>query len=302
MNSDNNQIKMLATSIHQLTRIDNYVDTKVPGLTVFKKTEANIPQVGMYEPSVCLIAQGAKKVLLGHEQFIYDTQHYIFSCVHLPVVSQVIDASNDTPYLGLKLNFDYQELALLIADLDLPLPKNQKASPGMATGDLTDELINAFQRLINLEEESEHIHILAPIIRREIFYRLLTGEQGEKLMRLSAMGTHTQQVAQSISWIKTHFAQSINIEMLAEMANMASSTFHQHFRKMTAMSPLQYIKQLRLQEARKLMLTQHFDASRACFHVGYDSPSQFSREYKRLFGDSPAKHITKLRNNLSSKS
>lgn len=286
---------LLASSILSLTEQNEYLPTKVPGLSVFRKTDATKPVAGFYEPSVCLIAQGAKRVLLGSESYVYDTEHYLFSGVLLPVVAQVIDASMEQPYLGLKLTFDYQEITQLMTDSQVPPSMRKKSSRGMATGMLTPQLISAFQRLVDLNEEESNISILAPMVRREIFYRLLVGEQGDTLRQLAAMDTQTHRVASAISWLKSNFSKTIRVDELAQIASMGVSTFHHHFRNMTAMSPLQYIKQLRLQEARKLMLTEHLDAASAAFQVGYESPSQFSREYGRLYGCPPAKDVTELR-------
>ncbi|MDN4500993.1 AraC family transcriptional regulator [Alteromonadaceae bacterium BrNp21-10] len=296
-NLDSN-MNLLASSILKLTECKDYYSTQVPGLTVFKKVDATTI-AGFYEPSVCLIAQGAKRVQLGDETYIYDTEHYLFSGVHLPVVAQVVDASVEHPYLGLKLTFDYQEITQLMTDSQLPPPKGQRSGRGMATGTLSLSLISAFQRLIDLVDDESSIPMLAPMIRREIFYRLLVGEQGEKLRQLAAMGTQTHQVAKAISWLKSNFSKSVRVEELAQIASMSISTFHHHFRNMTAMSPLQYLKLMRLQEARRLMLTEHLDAATSAFQVGYESPSQFSREYGRLYGCSPAKDVNKLRFKLA---
>lgn len=294
-----NAMTQLALSISQLTKQNDYLPTNVPGLTVFKKTDTTKPMVGFYEPSVCLIAQGAKHVQLADESYIYDNKHYLFSGIHLPVVAQVIDACSEQPYLGLKLTFDYQEITQLMTDSQVPPPKKQQSSRGMTTGVLTLPLIKAFQRLIDLVNEEADIPILAPMARREIFYRLLVGDQGEILRQHAAMGTQTHQVAKAISWLKANYSQSIRIEELAQIACMGVSTFHHHFRNMTAMSPLQYSKQLKLQEARRLMLTEHLDAASAAFQVGYESPSQFSREYGRLYGCSPARDVNTLRDKLA---
>lgn len=292
-------MNLLASSILKLTEFESYLTTAVPGLTLFKKTDAATPIAGFYEPSVCLIAQGAKRVQLGEERFIYDSEHYLFSGIHLPVVAQVIDASDEEPYLGLKLTFDYQEITQLMTDSQLPPPKGQRSSRGMATGALSLALISAFQRLVDLVDDEPGIPMLAPLIRREIFYRLLVGEQGALLRQLAAMGTQTHQVARTISWLKSNYSESVRVEDLARIANMGLSTFHHHFRNMTAQSPLQYLKQLRLQEARRLMLTEHLDAASAAFQVGYESPSQFSREYGRFYGCSPARDVNELRSKLA---
>ncbi len=292
-------MQLLASSISKITADEDYVTTPVPGLSVFKKTESNTPLVGFYEQSVCLIAQGAKRVQLADESYLYDTERYLFSGIHLPVVAQILNASESTPYLGLKLTFDYQEITQLMTDSQLPPPKAQQTSSSMATGALSLALISAFQRLVDLVDDEASIPMLAPMIRREIFYRLLIGEQGTKLRQLAAMGTQTHQVAKAISWLKQHFSSAMQVETLAQMANMGVSTFHHHFRNMTNMSPLQYTKRLRLQEARRLMLTEHLDAASAAYQVGYESPSQFSREYTRLYGLSPVKDVTELRHKLA---
>lgn len=302
MNTDSTlsrNMELLAASIARLTQQQDYAPTLVPGLTVFKKTDAAIPIAGFYEPSVCLIAQGAKRVQLGDESYQYDTKHYLFSGVHLPVVAQVIEATIERPYLGLKLTFDYQEITQLMADSQLPPAKGQRAGRGMATGTLSLAILSAFQRLVDLADDAASIAMLAPMIRREIFYRLLVGEQGEKLRQLAGMGTQTYQIAKAISWLKSNFSSSMRIAELARVANMSVSTFHHHFRNMTAMSPLQYLKQVRLQEARRLMLTEHVDAASAAFRVGYESASQFSREYGRMYGCSPAKDVNELRYKLA---
>jgi AraC-like DNA-binding protein len=249
----------------------------------------------MYEPSICLVVQGAKHVKLGDDGFVYDAQHYLITSVHLPTVVQVTEASPDKPYLGLRLKFSLREIAQLMADSHLPPPKSQQSSRGMATGENTPELVNAFVRLIELLDNEQDIPILAPVVHREIIYRLLVGDQGARLRQIAAAGSQSQQIARAIEWLKENFAQPLRIDDLAEKASMSTSTFHHHFRSMTALSPLQYMKQLRLQEARNLMFSQRLDAATAAFQVGYESPSQFSREYSRLFGAPPLRDISNLR-------
>jgi AraC-like DNA-binding protein len=253
----------------------------------------------MYEPSVCLVVQGAKRVLLGDESYLYDARHYLITSVHLPTVVQVVEASSEKPYLGLKLTLDQREISQLMVDSNLPAPPSQQSTRGMATGEVTLPLLNAFQRLIGLIDDEKDIPILSPIIQREIIYRLLVGEQGARLRQIASAGSQSQQIARAIDWLKSNFAQPFRIDDLAAEARMSSSTFHHHFRSMTALSPLQYQKQLRLQEARRLMLTEHLDAATAAFQVGYESPSQFSREYNRQFGAPPVRDITTLRQRSS---
>jgi AraC-like DNA-binding protein len=285
----------LAENIARLTENGELRTTAVPGLSLFRKTEPSEPVTGMYEPSVCLIAQGAKRVLLGDDTYIYDASHYLFSGLHLPVIAQVIEASQEKPYLGLRLTFDYRDISQLMADSQLPALRLKKTDRGMATGELTVPLLSAFQRLVDLLDQKQDIPVLSPVIQREIFYRLLVGEQGAILRQLAVTGTQSQQVARVVLWLKANFSQPLRVDELSEMANMGTSTFHHHFRSMTALSPLQYQKQLRLQEARRLMLTEHTDAASAAFQVGYESPSQFSREYSRLYGAPPGRDIMNLR-------
>jgi transcriptional regulator GlxA family with amidase domain len=180
-------------------------------------------------------------------------------------------------------------------DSNLPLSRPQQSSRGMATGEVTLPLLTAFQRLVDLLAEPKDIPILAPIIQREIFYRLLVGDQGARLRQIASAGSQSQQIARAIDWLKDNFTRPLRIDDLATQVNMSTSTFHHHFRTLTAMSPLQYQKWLRLNEARRMMLIENQDAATVAFQVGYESPSQFSREYSRLFGEPPLRDITNLR-------
>jgi AraC-like DNA-binding protein len=297
--SDNNSMEAaigaLGRSIARLTEKGELHTTAVPGLSLFRREEPTGPITGMYEPSVCLVAQGAKRVLLGDDTYVYDAQHYLITSVHLPTVVQIIEASRSKPYLGLRLKLDQREISQLMVDSNLPPPRVQQSSRGMATGEVTLPLLTAIQRLIDLLAEQQDIPILAPIIQREIIYRLLVGDQGERLRQIASAGSQSHQIARAIDWLKGNYSQPLSIDNLAAHVRMSSSTFHHHFRSMTALSPLQFQKQLRLQEARRLMLAERMDAATAAFQVGYESPSQFSREYNRLFGAPPLRDITNLR-------
>jgi len=209
-------------------------------------------------------------------------------------VVQVLEASPEKPYLGLVLKLDLREMSQLMLDSNLPSPRPE-SSRGMATGEVTLPLVSAFQRLIDLLDDVEDIPILAPVIQREISYRLLVGDQGARFRQIATAGSQSQQIAKAINWLKDNFTETLRIDDLAAQSNMSTSSFHHHFRSVTAMSPLQYQKWLRLSEARRLMLTENQDAANAAFNVGYESPSQFSREYSRLFGNSPLRDVTKLR-------
>lgn len=288
-------IEALNKSIARWTEQGELHTTAIPGLSLFRRKEPTEPISGMYEPSVCLVSQGAKRVILGEDTYVYDADHYLITSVHLPTIVQIIEASPDKPYLGLRLKFDLREVSQLMVDSNLPQPRPQQSNRAMATGEVTLQLTNAFVRLIDLLADEKAIPILAPIIQREIIYRLLVGDQGERLRQIATAGSQSQQIAKAIGWLKNNYSQTISMDNLAAQANMSTSTFHHHFRSLTALSPLQYQKQLRLQEARRLMLSERMDAANAAFQVGYESPSQFNREYNRQFGAPPLRDITKLR-------
>jgi AraC-like DNA-binding protein len=217
-------------------------------------------------PGLCVIAQGVKRVLLGDDTYVLDVHHFLITSVDLPTVMQIIHAS-----------------------------RAQQSSRGMATGAVTVPLLSACQRLLDLLAAPQDMPILAPLIQREMLYRLLVGEQGARLRQIASAGSQSHQIAQAIEWLKRHYTLPLRIEDLAAHVHMSPSTFHQHFRALTAMSPLQYQKWLRLNEARRVMLTERLEAATAAFQVGYESPSQFSREYRRVFGAPPLRDITSLR-------
>jgi AraC-like DNA-binding protein len=288
-------LEALGKSIARWTDKGDHPATAIPGLSLFRRDEPTQPASYMYEPSICLIAQGVKRVLLGDDTYVYDAHHFLITSVDLPTVVQIIKASPEKPYLGLILNLDQREMSQLMVDSNLPSPRAQPSSRGMAIGEVTLPLLTVFQRLIDLLAEPKDIPILAPIIHREIVYRLLVSDQGERLRQMASTGSQSQQIARAIDWLKSHFTEPLRIEDLATQVNMSTSTFHHHFRALTAMSPLQYQKWLRLNEARRLMLTERLDATTAAFQVGYESPSQFSREYSRSFGAPPLRDMTNLR-------
>jgi AraC-like DNA-binding protein len=288
-------LEALAESIARWTDKDHHPETAIPGLSLHRREALTEPMSGMYEPSICLVAQGAKRVLLGDDTYVYDAHHFLLTSVDLPTVVQVIEASREKPFLGLLLKLDQRQIAQLMVDSHLPPPRAQQSSRGMATGEVTLPLLSACQRLLDLLAEPQDIPILAPLIQREISYRLLVGDQGVRLRQMASAGSQSHQIARAIDWLKGNFTLPLRIDDLAKRVNMSTSTFHHHFRALTAMSPLQYQKRLRLNEARWLMLTERLDATNAAFQVGYESPSQFSREYSRLFGAPPLRDITSLR-------
>jgi AraC-like DNA-binding protein len=293
-------LEALQKSIARWTSEDGPLVTAIPGLLLSRRSAPTEPMSHMYEPSICLVAQGVKQVLLGDDTYVYNARHFLVTSVDLPTVVQVIKASREKPCLSLLLKLDQRELSQLIADSNLPPPRALESSRGMAIGEVTLPLLTAFQRLIHLLDEPKDIPILGPIIQREIFYRLLVGDQGTRLRQMASAGSHSHQIAQAIEWLKSHYTQPLRIDDLAARVHMSTSAFHHHFRRLTAISPLQYQKWLRLNEARRLMLTEHFNAATAAFRVGYESPSQFSREYRRFFDEPPSRDITTLRQTADS--
>ncbi len=235
-------LEALGESIARWTDKGRQIVTAIPGLSLFRRDEPTPPASIMYEPSLCLVAQGAKRVLLGDETYVYDAHHFLITSVDLPTVVQIIEASREKPYLGLMLKLDQREMSQLMVDSNLPPPRAQQSSRGMATGEVTLPLLTAFQRLIDLLAEPKDIPILAPIIQREIFYRLLVGDQGVRLRQMASAGSQSQQIARAIDWLKDNFTRPLRIDDLAAQVNMSASTFHHHFRAVTAMSPLQYQK------------------------------------------------------------
>lgn len=289
------ELQGLRQSIARWTAEGDQLTTTIPGLSLFRRDAPTAPMSYLYERSICLIAQGTKRVVLGSDVFEYDSHHFLITSVDLPVVCQVLEASREKPYLSLMLNLDQQEISQLITDSHLPPPNQQPSGRGMAIGPVTGPLLTAFQRLLDLLADPTDIPILAPIVQREILYRLLKGEQGTHLRQMASVGSQSQQIGRAIRWLKDHFTGPFRVEELAASVNMSPSTFHHHFRLLTAMSPLQYQKWLRLNEARRLMFTERLDATTAAFQVGYESPSQFSREYSRSFGAPPLRDMERLR-------
>jgi AraC-like DNA-binding protein len=284
----------LTERVARWTRHNAHPATAVPGLTLSRWEAPTTPMSVMYESSVCLVAQGAKRVLLGEDTYVYDAHHYLITAVDLPAMAQILKATREKPFLALVLKLDRQAIAQLLVDSNLTLPRAQQASRGMAVSKISLPLLDAFLRLIALLDGPQDIPILAPLIQREILYRLLVGEQGPRLRQIAASGSHSHRIARTIDWLRGNFAQPIRIDNLAARTGMSVSTFHHHFHAMTAMSPLQFQKWLRLHEARRLMLTERIDVTTAAFEVGYESPSQFSREYSRLFGTPPSRDIRSL--------
>ncbi|HHW76314.1 MAG TPA: AraC family transcriptional regulator [Xanthomonadaceae bacterium] len=269
--------------------------TPVPNLAFFRRETPTEPCTCLVEPSIVLVVQGAKQLLIGDHAYAYDAERFLITSLDLPAGSQVLEASPDQPCLGLVLRLDLRVMAELIAQSGLPPPRERAAQGSAALGTITPALLEPFSRLLALLDEPGAIAVLAPLIEREIHYRLLMSDQAARLWQIASVGSQSHRIAKAIDWLKANYTQPLRIDELAAHVQMSPSSLHHHFRQLSAMSPLQYQKWLRLSEAKRLMLNEGLDAASAAFQVGYESPSQFSREYSRLFGAPPRRDIEELR-------
>ena len=267
--------------------------TAIPRVSLVRADSPTLPVGVVYQPMLCIVAQGAKRTLLGDTVVDYYAGQYLVVSVDLPVTGAVVQAHPDEPYLALSLALDPAVLAEML--LAMPEQPTGAPSPGLAVSPVTPDLLDAALRLLRLLDSTAHIPVLAPLIEREILYRLLTGAQAPMLRQIALAHSHLAHISRAIGWIRSHFAEPLRIEAVAQQVHMTASTFHRHFKAVTAMSPLQYQKQIRLQEARRLLLAGQADAASIGFAVGYESPSQFSREYARMFGQPPLRDAVRLR-------
>lgn len=285
----------LARKIAQCLGGAEKMTTAIPGLTLHQRKGPTAPCAVAYVPGLIVMAQGRKRVEIGQRAFIYDESRYLLTCLDLPSVSQVLDASERRPALAFALKLDLSVVRELLLREDVPRPELEDDPPAMTTGEVTAELLSACCRLLDLLETPKDIPFLGALIQREIIYRVLQSPEGARLRAIATHGEPSHRMAQAIAWLKANFDKPLRVEDLARRAGMAVSTFHHHFREMTAMSPVQYQKQLRLQAARAQMLGGQLDASSAAVRVGYESVSQFNREYRRLFGQPPMRDVRALR-------
>ena len=289
----------LARLIDRHIKADGIHASAIPRLMLIRASQPSEPIPTVYEPSVCLVAQGRKQVMLSGEVYLYDPEQYLVVTVDLPVVGQVVEASPEKPYLCVCLNLEPGQLSALMMEVGqnaLRNPQAERLGLGLSISPMEPALLEAMVRLLRLLETPRDIPILAPLIEREILYRLLSGAYSERLRQIALADSRMVSVNRAITWIKQNYAEPFRIETIAREARLSPSALHHSFKSVTAMSPLQYQKQLRLQEARRLMLAQAMDAATASHHVGYESPSQFSREYSRLFGAPPSRDIARLKN------
>ncbi|WP_166239918.1 AraC family transcriptional regulator [Paenibacillus turpanensis] len=288
----------LAEIMGRYIKADGTQETLIPGTRFIRASRISEPVHSVYEPSLCVVAQGAKMVTLGEDIYRYDSASYLTASVHLPITGQVVEAAPETPYLSVQLQLDMNQI------LEVIQLSNQAASPkrepgcGLVISRLSDSLLDAVLRLVRLLDAPQEIPVLAAGILREIIYRVLQDGQNAALKQFSLIGSHAQRIAKVIERLNCEFAQPLRVEELAEEARMSTSSLHSYFKEVTGMSPIQYQKQLRLQEARRLLITESMEAAEAAYLVGYESPSHFSREYTRKFGLSPMRDLQRLRETL----
>jgi AraC-like DNA-binding protein len=269
--------------------------TEIAGLTLHRRTAPTAPCSATYEPGVTVIAQGRKRVDLGRNTFIYGESRYLLTSVDLPIVSQVIEASEEAPCLAMSLKLEMPAIRELLSREEIQVSEASADTPAMATGEATVEFLSACCRLIDLLNTPRDIPFLSGLIQREIIYRILRGPEGARLRAIATLGDQSNRTAKAIAWVRANYAKPLRIEDLAQITGMGVSTLHHHFRALTSMSPVQYQKQLRLQAARGRMLIDGLDAASAAFEVGYESACQFNREYSRFFGQPPMRDIRTLR-------
>lgn len=269
--------------------------TAIPQLQFMRESTVSTALCGVVEPTLALMVQGKKETLLGEEIYRYSAAQYLVVSIDLPLRAFIVEATPDNPYLGFKLSLDPVQICDIIGQIRTDPDKQHHSRRGLFVSDADASLMDCAIRLTQLLDTPQDIPFLAPMIIREMYYRLLSGEQSEAVRQIATTGSSMQRVATVIKWLKAEFAKSLRVEELAEQANMSPASFYRHFKEVTSMSPLQYQKQLRLLEARRLMLAENADATRAAYQVGYESPSQFSREYSRMFGAPPIRDIERLR-------
>ncbi|MEK5142159.1 AraC family transcriptional regulator [Paenibacillus sp. FSL M7-0134] len=285
----------LARLIERFSNQDGVLTTAIPSLHFVRSSNTTVPIHQVHEPALCIVAQGRKVVMLAEESYHYGTSDYLVVSVDLPISGQVIQASAEAPYLCLRLNFDPHQVLDLIKESAFPTSPMPDSRRGLYVSQTNSLLLDAVVRLVHLLQSPQDVPVLAPLVIREILYRILQGNQGESLKQLVMTGSHSNRIAEVIKRIKQDYDKPLRIEELSKLANMSPSSLHRHFKEVTAMSPMQYQKQLRLQESRRRLLSESADAADVGFQVGYESPSQFSREYARLFGLPPISDIKRLR-------
>ncbi|BAZ14107.1 AraC family transcriptional regulator [Calothrix sp. NIES-4071] len=284
----------LSERIAQAIHSDGTIEP-LKGLHLNRSSKQKEPCHAVSVPAFCVIVQGSKEVLLGNDRYQYDPAHYLLATAELPVISQILEASQAQPYLSLRLDLDPTLVGSVMVEAGYSSPQSRANVKAIDVSPLNGLLLDAVVRLVRLLDTPSEARLLMPLVTREIIYRLLIGEQGSRLCHIAALGGHTHHIALAIERLRKDFKEPIKIESIARELRMSVSGFHHHFKSVTALSPLQFQKQLRLQEARRLMLGENLDATSAAYRVGYDDASHFNREYKRLFGAPPMRDVERLR-------
>lgn len=286
---------VIARNIDAASSGDGFFATAIEGLMLTRSHSETIPHHVLYKPALCVVAQGAKQVMLGEETLRYEAMQALVVNVEMPLVGHVAQASSEMPYLGLILELDARLMREVLDRIENPPRPNDTQEPAAFVNDLRGPLAESVLRLVTLLDTPQAIPVLAPSVLREIYFWLLTGPNGGEICKFATADTHTERLSRAINLLRGDFTRPIRSGQLAAAAQMSSSSFHQHFKALTSMTPLQYQKQLRLLEARRLMLTDSMSATTAAYQVGYESPSQFSREYARMFGAPPHRDVESLR-------
>ena len=288
----------LANAISKVVGKDSEVSTAVPGLTLYRSTVPTAPNPCSYVPSLLVIPQGKKRVDLGKQSYVFGESTFLLTSIELPIVSRVCAASAEKPYLAFFLKLDMGMVRDVLHSEEVHIPPPPVGTRGMVLGEATIELLAPCLRMVQLLHTPQDVPFFGKLLHREIIYRLLQGPQGDRLRSVATLAEQSYRTAKAVTWLRDNFKRTLNVDELASMTGMSRSTLNHHFRGLTAMSPLQFQKQLRLHAARQKMLTDELDAASAAFEVGYESPSQFNREYKRFFGQPPIRDIQALRATL----
>lgn len=284
----------LANLVTDIAQNDGNFDTAIPELILCRCSTSTTPIPCVFGLGLGIIVQGEKRVTLGEEVSNYKAGQSVITTLELPMVSYLTNVSTSKPYLGIWLKLDAQIIAQLATEMKPVVPLRSQSLRAISTATLDDGINDALIRLVSLINEPHLLPSLSPLIQQEIIIRLLNGEHGSTLRRLAETECPSQKISTFILWLKQHYTENLSMDLLAEKAHMSPSTFRQHFRAVTGISPLQYVKNLRLQNARQLMINDDLDATTAALRVGYESPSQFSREYRRLFGEPPSRDVKRI--------
>jgi len=291
------QLLTLKKLLEQNSRQEGITPTVIPGVEIFKASSTSTPLPTVYQPSLCVLAQGEKQVFVGADVYQYRAGQFLTVTVDLPLHSQITKASATDPYLLLKVNIETALIAELYSHIPTEKPLSATAGRALFVGEMDSATADAVMRLADLMMTPEHIPILAESTKRELFYRLLCSNFGPLIAQMAIKDSSLHRISKAIQWVKQEFRKPLSVEDLAQLAGMSVSSFHAHFKNITGLSPLQYQKSIRLLAARNLMAAENLDAASTAYQVGYESPSQFSREYARMFGNPPARDINLLKQN-----